>query len=328
MNTAAKHLPPGAVENGVYTDLRSLTGHRRAAQDLKLFQHQAAKGLLLGNVRSRFRGRGMEFEEARPYQPGDDIRSIDWRVSARTGKTHTKIYAEERERPVHIVLDQRSSMFFGSQARFKSVLAAELAACLAWAALGASDRIGGQIFSDGREVDIRARRNKQAIVQFLTNIVEFNLSLPESALETQAASKRGSSQLERSITPRKLDYVLEECRRLTRPGTAIFLLSDFSDFDEDAAKQLSRLGRHTEMTLFWISDPLESALELTGRLGLSDGRTTRSVDFSTDLRERYRARRLDQQQRLEEAVLRSRARLVPVTTAEDPISFLRKLYRS
>jgi uncharacterized protein (DUF58 family) len=265
----------------------------------------------------------MEFEEARLYQPGDDIRSIDWGVSARTGKTHTKVYAEERERPVHIVLDQRSCMFFGSQARFKSVLAAELAACLAWAALGASDRIGGQIFNDHREVDIRARRNKRAILQFLTRVVEFNQSLPECEGETPA-----SDGADRPNRPRKLDYVLEECRRLTRPGTAIFLLSDFSDFNDDAAKHLSTLGRHTEITLFWISDPLESTLELQGRLGLSNGRETRAIDFSRDLRERYQARRRSQQRRLEEAARRSRARLVPVTTADDPLAFLRRLYRS
>ena len=312
-----------AVEHGVYVDLPLLMGHRRAARDLKLFRHQAAKGLLLGNVRSRFRGRGMEFEEARPYQAGDDIRAIDWRVSARTGKTHTKVYAEERERPVHIVLDQRSGMFFGSQARFKSVLAAELAACLAWAALGASDRIGGQIFGDRREVDIRARRNKQAILQFLTRVVELNQSLPGPAPVSQ-----GPDPLESSTPPRRLDYVLEECRRLTRPGTAIFLLSDFSDFDDEAAKHLLGLGRHTEITLFWISDPLETALDLRGRLGLSDGIHSRSVDFSSDLRARYREQRLEQQRRLEEAALRSRARLVPVTTTEDPLPFLRKLYRS
>jgi uncharacterized protein (DUF58 family) len=322
MDRPARHLESGAVASGVYTDLRSLTSLRRAAQDLNLFERPAAKGLLLGNVRSRFRGRGMEFEEARLYQPGDDIRSIDWGVSARTGKTHTKVYAEERERPVHIVLDQRGCMFFGSQARFKSVLAAELAACLAWAALGASDRIGGQIFSDSREVDIRARRNKRAILQFLTRVVEFNQSLPEPA-----SNPVGGSGGDRGVAPRRLDYVLEECRRVTRPGTTLFLLSDFRDFNDEASKHLAILGRHTEITLFWISDPLESTLDLRGRLGLGNGRETLSVDFSNPLRERYRVRRREQQRRLEEATRRSRARLIPVSTAEEPLSFLRRLYR-
>jgi uncharacterized protein (DUF58 family) len=308
--TRAKDIEKG-VESGIYTDLRTLTTRCRAAQDIKLFKHQAAKSLLLGNVRSRFRGRGMEFEEARPYQAGDDIRSIDWRVSARTGTTHTKVYAEERERPVHIVLDQRNCMYFGSQTRFKSVLAAELAACLAWAALGASDRIGGQIFSDGREADVRARRNKQAILRFLTSIIDFNHALPDLAEQRR----------------RPLDFVFEECRRLTRPGTALFVLSDFSDFNDEAAKQLSALGRHAEITLFWIIDRLEFDLDLKGRLGMSDGQSTRSVDFSAELRDRYRADRLAQQDRLEQAARQSRARLVPIDTSQDPVSFLRRLYR-
>ena len=165
-----------------------------------------------------------------------------------------------------------------------------------------------------READIRARRNKQAILQFLTRIAEFNQALPNPPDEG-------------SEPERPLRYVLEECRRLARPGTALFILSDFHDFDDEAAKVLTGLGRHTEMTLCWITDPLESSLELSGRFGMSDGRASRSIDVSGELRDRYRARRRDQQDRLEEAARRSRARLVPVSTAQDPILFLRQLYR-
>ncbi|MBT5031007.1 MAG: DUF58 domain-containing protein, partial [Proteobacteria bacterium] len=129
--------------SGIYVDLGLLLSSRGWARDLKLFARQAARAMLLGETRSKFRGRGMEFEEVRQYQPGDDIRNIDWRVSARTGGTYTKLFCEERERPVHIVVDQRNSMFFGSAQRFKSVLAAEVASALAWAALAGSDRIGG-----------------------------------------------------------------------------------------------------------------------------------------------------------------------------------------
>ena len=125
-----------------------------------------------------------------------------------------------------------------------------------------------------------------------------------------------------------LDYVFEECRRLIRPGTALFVLSDFSDFNDDAAKLLTGLGRHAEITLFWITDPLEFDLDLSGRLGMSDGRSTRSIDVSRELRERYRSERLAQRERLERAARRSRSRLVQVDTAQEPIAFLRKLYRS
>ena len=114
-------------EHGIVTDLRKLLAARHWAQGLSLFSRQAARNLLLGNVRSRYRGRGMEFEEVRRYQAGDDIRTIDWKVSARAQGTYTKLFCEERERPCHILVDQRSSLFFGSSIQFKSVLAAELA---------------------------------------------------------------------------------------------------------------------------------------------------------------------------------------------------------
>lgn len=307
--------PRSGTEEGVYVDLHGLMTLRNGASDLNLFRHEATRSLLLGNVRSRFRGRGMEFEEARLYQPGDDVRSIDWRVSARTGKVHTKVFAEERERPVHLVVDQRSSMFFGSGNRFKSVLAAELAACIGWAALGASDRIGGQVFGDEREAAVRARRNKQALLHFLTSITEFNQVLP-SKPSTGAQNHR------------TLEFVLEECRRLTRPGTALFILSDFHDFDEACAKLLAGLGRHMEITLYWIRDLLELKLDLHGRLGLSDGRSTRSVVFSPALRTRYAETRAATQAQFEEAARRSRATIVPVSTEDDPLAFLRRLYRS
>ena len=315
MASAMDSRHASGIADGVYLDLSALTGLRRAAAELPLFRRAATRSLLLGNVRSRFRGRGMEFEEARLYQPGDDIRSIDWRVSARTGKPHTKVFSEERERPVHLVLDQRSAMFFGSGARFKSVLAAELAACIAWAALGASDRIGGQVFGDHRETAIRARRNKRAVLQLLKDAVAFNHALP------------GDPGAETGEPPRSLRFVLEECRRLTRPGTALFVFSDFHDLEEEAARRLLELGRHREITLFWIRDPLEHAAALEGRLGVSDGRSTRSIDFTSAFRTRYAAHRKAAQASLEETARRARATLVPVSTEEEALAFLRRLYR-
>lgn len=332
---AIRQAPAGleaAVQDGVYTDLRSLTRLRSQADDLGIFSRGATRSLLLGNVRSRFRGRGMEFEEVRLYQPGDDVRSIDWRVSARMGRTHTKIFAEERERPVHLIVDQRSSMFFGSGLRFKSVLAAELAACVGWAALGASDRIGGQVFGDQHESAVRARRNKKALLQFLTALTEFNQALPQSPRPDPAASTSGAGEAPSGGSgdtreTRSLEFVLEECRRLTRPGTAIFLVSDFHDFDDRCQRLLSALGRHMEVTLYWVRDPIEVDLGLDGRLGLSDGQSARSFVFGSALRKRYEENRRAAQDRFEEAARRSRATLVPISTDDDPVPFLRRLYR-
>ena len=117
-----------ALPQGAYCQLENLLGSRFIAGDLKLGKLRPARSLLAGSERTRYRGRGMDFEEVRLYQPGDDIRSIDWRVTARTQVPHTKLYREERERPIFVLVDQRSPMFFGSKRCFKSVLAAYLAA--------------------------------------------------------------------------------------------------------------------------------------------------------------------------------------------------------
>ncbi len=297
------------AQAGVYTDLSSLLELRFGARDLKLFAREPARSMLLGETRSRYRGRGMEFEEVRLYQPGDDIRTIDWRVTARTGKTHTKLFCEERERPVHIVLDQRSTMFFGSERRFKSVLAAEVATCLAWAALAGSDRIGGQIIGDSAESDIRARRNKHAVLQFIHEINEFNHALP------------GVEPITRTLA-----YMLEECRRISRPGTAIFVISDFHDMDSDAEKSLGLLGRHVDLTLIRTVDKLEENMPVEGRLGISDGTHASVVEVTRGLLKTYREEQQLRDAILKRAASRSAATLVEIGTEEQPLSFLLCLY--
>jgi len=295
---------------GVYTDLSILLRSRHWARDLKLFSRQAARSMLLGETRSRFRGRGMEFEEVRPYQPGDDIRNIDWRVSARTGGTYTKLFCEERERPVHILVDQRSSMFFGSKERFKSVLAAEIATAIAWAALAGSDRIGGQIIGDSKESDIRARRNKQAVLRFVHDINEFNQSLPDDSNTRQIS----------------LAQMLEECRRITRPGTAIFVISDFHDFDQPCAKALSTIGRHTDINLLHIFDPIEEQLPVAGTVSISDGKNRSSVRLNSSLQQDYLQRIQSRQKLLNDSAVRARAVYTKMGTDQEPRPFLNKIY--
>lgn len=293
----------------IHTNLRSLLALRHRARDLKLFSRQPARSLLFGETRSRFRGRGMEFEEVRRYQPGDDIRTIDWRVSARTGKPHTKLFCEERERPVHILVDQRNSMFFGSSSKFKSVLAAELASALAWAALAGSDRIGGQIIGDERESDIRARRNKQAVLKFIHDLHDLNLALP-----TAASSSRS------------LALTIEECRRLTRPGTAIFIISDFQDIDENAERELATLGRSTDITLIRVYDPLELKLPNLSELAISDGVNRATIDMNRDISEGYRRKLLERENLLKRSTLKARAMFMEIGTDESAMGFLQKRY--
>lgn len=255
----------------------------------------------------------MELEEVRKYLPGDDIRSIDWRVSARLGSTHTKLFAEERERPVHIVVDQRVNMFFGSTVRFKSAMAAEMAAIISWAALAGSDRIGGQVLGNHEQSFVRAKRTRQAVMHLLRQIAQFNHALPPA--------EHGDA----TIT---LDDALQECKRVARPGTAVFILSDFADFGDSTAKLLGSIGRHTDVSLLRITDPLEDELEMSGRVGVSDGKATQTVVINDDIRQRYLESRTDLVARLKSAATRAHAVLLNSSTEESPTTAVSRLYRA
>lgn len=243
---------------GAYTDLASLLRVRFAAQDLRLFVPRPVKSLLNGGERTRFRGRGMDFEEVRLYQAGDDVRSIDWRVTARTQEPHTKVYREERERPVFILVDQRSPLFFGSQQCFKSVLAAHVGANLAWAALNNGDRVGGLIFGDDYQRDVRPRRSKHAVLELLHHIQDFNQQLRSPIAPTGSKNFRG---------------ILKDARRIAKPGCALFIVSDFHDYNNECEQQLFELARHTDVNLIHVFDPLEKQLISNTRLTVSDGQT-------------------------------------------------------
>lgn len=243
---------------GAYSDLAQLLRLRFAAQDLKLFAKRPVRSLLTGGERTRFRGRGIDFEEVRLYQPGDDIRTIDWRVTARTQVPHTKIFREERERPVFMVADQRATMFFGSQRCFKSVLCAHICALLGWAALGNSDRVGGLVFGDHTQRDIRPRRSKHAMLELLHQLQDYN------------------HRLQSPIPPAdgvKLVDILADTRRIAKPGCALFIVSDFHDFDAACEQQLFELARHTDVTLVHVFDPLERQLASNSILTISDGQS-------------------------------------------------------
>ena len=274
--------------------------------------------MLLGNVRSRYRGRGMEFEEVRHYQPGDDVRSIDWKVSARLGGTYTKLFCEERERPCHILVDQRQSLFFGSAYQFKSVLAAEVAAALGWAALAGGDRVGGQVLGDTIEHDCRARRNTQAVLRLIHDIHDLNHAL----YEIQA----NPDQELTASNPQSLANSLEECHRITRPGTSIYLVSDFHDFDQAAVKALTTLGKHTDITLIQINDPIELEIPLLGSVAISDGQASSRMRISKSIQHAYLSEVDKRILNLKTAAAQSRAHYAHISTTESARDALVKIF--
>ncbi|MEL0081807.1 MAG: DUF58 domain-containing protein, partial [Gammaproteobacteria bacterium] len=197
----------------------------------------AARG---GSHLSRFRGRGMEYEESRRYQPGDDIRTIDWRVTARNGTTHTKLFRDERERPVLVWLDYRPSMHFATVGAFKSVIAARSMALLAWTALHNGDRVGGMIFNDNEHHEYRPLRGRKSMLAMLQAAGKQQDWRP---LEQPAAAPQSDQDT--------LEAALHRLQRLARPGSLLFLVSDFRGLsfhnDNPAKKLLSRLADHNEL---------------------------------------------------------------------------------
>ena len=259
--------------------LSTLIGLNRDARALPLISNTVKAQLAGGHV-STFRGRGMEFHESRPYQPGDDIRSIDWRVTARSGRTYTKVYREERERPVLIWLDLSRSMFFGTRVCFKSVLASRLAALLAWSTVHHGDRLGYLVFSEQQHIEYRPTRGKRSALHFIQQLVGHRAWESDQARD-QARDQESEPGLK----------ALMRLRQVTRPGSLVILLSDFRFIDEQCRGQLVQLSRHNDVVMLHTCDPFERNLPPAGRLRVTDDRDSVELDSSsTAVRDSYQAR--------------------------------------
>lgn len=254
---------------GAQTDLSRLLALRFPAQQLDVRRRRRALAQLSGGQHSNFRGRGIEFEEVRGYQPGDDIRAIDWRVTARTGEAHTKLFHEERERPILLVVDQRMQMQFGSRHCFKSVLAAELAALLGWSALAASERVGAFLMYSQRHWEMRPRNSRRTVLSILSALADTNAA-PVAPTAGRELTVDGSASFA---------DMLRSARRVARPGTSVFLISDFHGAAETRAQEeLFQLARHSEITAIHCADPLERELPPAGRYAVTDGNARTELD--------------------------------------------------
>ncbi|KTD46646.1 hypothetical protein Lrub_1568 [Legionella rubrilucens] len=227
------------MTDGVIAPLNELIDLRRYAR--KIHYKPGHSTVSAGSHLSRLRGRGMDFSEVRNYQAGDEIRHMEWRVTARTGRPHIKIYQEERERPVVILSDFNPSMYFGTRVAFKSVLAARLAALIAWTAVRQGDRVGGLVYSASRHDEFMPRSREAGILPWLASLSDYT-------------SQRISTAKEE---PRLLSDALLRLRRVTRPGSILVLISDFYHVDADSEKHLSRLRAHNDILIYHICDALE-----------------------------------------------------------------------
>jgi uncharacterized protein (DUF58 family) len=267
-----------------------------------------ARALQSGQYLSAFKGRGMEFDETRPYTHGDDVRNLDWRVTARTGKPHTKLFREERERPVFLTVDYRSAMFFATRGMFKSAMAARLAALIAWSARRHGDRIGGQIFSETESVELKPEHGHRAVLRLLKLLVD--QASPRSPVAPETA----------------LQDALVRLPRHARPGSLVFVFSDFRHLTPAGEAGLGRLSRHCDLVLVFISDPLERRLPM-GPHRFSDGH--RDILLNADARtaEIYERAFREREERLADLARRHGIRLVSCHTTDEPFLVLQQSSR-
>lgn len=310
----SRQVPRTPADNpdGVYATLDQLVRLEHKARGFTFLPRQPVHSLLTGRHGSRMRGRGLNFEEIRGYLPGDDIRTIDWKVTARTREPHVRVFTEERDRPAYLVVDQRLSMFFGSRRSMKSVAAAEAAALGAWRVFSVGDRIGALVFNDTDVVEIRPHRSRRQVLRILHAILEQNRALSVSA------GIRAN--------PWQLNVALESAARLSRHGCLVTVISDFDGADDRTRLLMSRLAQHNDVIAVLIYDPMAKELPARGRLVATDGELQIDID-TTDGHVRERVIEMSRG-RLQQILNWQRevgVPVMPVSTAEDVPDQVRSL---
>jgi uncharacterized protein (DUF58 family) len=309
MTALAKRTPPSPVE----VTLADLVRMRPAGESLKLTAPRVRVAVEGGHV-SPYKGRGVEFDESRPYQPGDDLRTMDWRVTARTGKPHTKVFREERNRPVFVWLDLRRPMLFATRGAFKAVRAAEVAALVAWSAVANGDRLGGLVFSETEHHELRPALGSRAALRLLQTVCTKSLWHPPEtaeALETDA------------------ERALQRLARVARPGSLIFLVSDFRRLGADYERHLNELAMHCDLLLVHCYDALEAELPPPGRYRIQSVGRSFSIETANEAtRLRYRERFAARRAALERLAQRPGIRMVDCPTNVEPRSVLNQKFRS
>jgi len=301
------HLPEDASPVSVsQAGLIRLNGPARAiALDVL-----RVSSLQTGAYVSHFRGRGMEFDESRPYQPGDDPRSIDWRVTARSTTAYTKLFREERERPVLIVVDLRANMHFATRGCYKSVNASRAAALLSWAAHHRGDRLGGLVFGDTVHRELKPRLGRRAALRFMHELADH----PDWKTHVRKPNDDGEAQLTKALAA---------LRRVARPGSLVVVLSDFLGLSRAGQSYLSGVARHNEVLAVYLNDPFECSLPPPGRYRLVAAEEELAIDtYASTARKDYEQAFAARRDEFEAFCLRYGIHVMPMSTQDDPVSVL------
>ncbi|MDB2414610.1 DUF58 domain-containing protein [Rickettsiales bacterium] len=291
----------------IYPNFDELVSLQSHARGLTAGSSRKSASILAGNYASSFRGQGMEFAEVRQYVHGDDIRNIDWRVTARTSEPHLKVYTEERMRNVIICVESSPNMRFGTRVTFKSVQAARAAALLGWSANSHHDRVGGMVFGDiDRSVQYFS---PQTTRQSLWKLLRL-LSSHEHGKSDNIAS---------------LEVAMKDLTRIAKSGNLVFIIADFNNLDKSFQRRLSYLQRICEVVLLPVYDPIDMALPDMGAVEFADGDDYLYVNTSYNAgRKNYETQWQKNYDNLHEIAHRYGVKIIPLYTDKDVLTCLNK----
>ena len=290
------------MNSGITPSIKELLALRYYATKIDLFNRKRVNQIKSGGHLSHARGRGMDFEEVRAYQPYDDIRLIHWSLTARLGKPYTKIYKEERERAVYLLVDQSLSMKFGTRVCFKNVLASKLAALFGFATLGGNDQIGGMVFNDQHAQFFRPNRSRKSLLDIL------NVLTNDNAIK----SNQGG-----------LDNTLKFMLQRIQSGSTVIIISDFYNTNKDTVAYLKLLAQKAQVINTLVYDPLEEKLPGDGQFDFTDtgkrylqinwGKKT-NILYSKDFNERI--------EKLESLSKKNNMQFIKIATNDDMVKKL------
>lgn len=267
----------------------------RKVRRIEISTRRVVNEVMAGQYHSVFKGRGMEFAEVREYQPGDDVRIIDWNVTARMGTPYVKVFHEERELTVVLMVDMSKSLFFGTREKTKSEVAAELCALLAFSAIKNNDRVGLIIFTNKVERAIPPKKGRRHVLRLIREVLFFE----PHAKRTDISS------------------ALEYLSRLYRRKAVVFLVSDF--MAEGYEKAISIAGKRHDLIAVPLSDPREKELDPVGLVELEDAETGERIVVDThdeDTRQVFSQIVAREEQERERLFRSAELDTIPVTTGE------------
>lgn len=292
--------------------LEELVRLKADARGFSFLPRQPVNSLLSGRHASRLRGRGLTFEELRRYHQGDDIRTIDWKATARLRTPHVRVYSEERERPILLVVDQRSSMYFGSRRAMKSVTAVELAALAAWRTLDVGDRVGAVIFDDHKAVELSPQRSQSRVMGLLHKLAQFNQALSAESSETAEATFSLNDALTAALRVAKHDHL-------------VVVVSDLDGVDAETKRLITRLQSHNDVIVAAVYDPMGATLQTNPGMFVHAEGERFAVPHSKDFSKAFTNVFTNLVQNWREIFRSLRIPLVPISTSAPVVDQIREL---